>query len=386
MADIALAVTDLQISASRRRKEAVVRVALFAAATLSVVITVLIVVSLVGEALAFVRGEDFTWNSLTDIGWFPRRGFYDIGTLIVGSLIVTVIAMLVAWPLGVGAAIYLSEYAQPRVRRVLKPVLEILAGIPSVVLGFFALTVISPDLVQTIFTDSPQFNLLAAGLGVGILTIPLVASISEDALRSVPNALREASEGLGARKMTTTVQVVIPAAVSGLMAALIVGVSRAIGETMVVAIAAGGQWWLAVHHRSARSRPDHDRGHGLAGDRDRSGAGGQRRLPEPVLRRPGAVRHHPAAQHPVRALRSPRPSAVLGVDRCPSSPNPPTWPPSPGRRSPNASRAASSTSATPSTSGRCWPACSSRWRFWCCSSGRCWAMASRSSPTGGWTS
>ena len=120
-----------------------------------------------------------------------------------------------------------------------KPILEILAGIPSVVIGFFALTVISPDLVQGLFSDAPQFNLLAAGLGVGILTIPLIASISEDALRSVPNALREASEGLGARKMTTTVQVVIPAAVSGLMAALIVGVSRAIGETMVVAIAAG---------------------------------------------------------------------------------------------------------------------------------------------------
>ena len=239
MAEIALAVSDLQISTTRKRKEGVIRLALLAAATLSVVITLLIVLSLVGEALTFVRGEDFTWSSLTEIGWFPRRGFYDIGTLIVGSLIVTVIAMLVAWPLGVGAAIYLSEYARPRVRRLLKPILEILAGIPSVVLGFFALTVLSPDVVQTIFTDSPQFNLLAAGLGVGILTIPLVASISEDSLRSVPNTLREASEGLGARKMTTTVQVVIPAAVSGLMAALIVGVSRAIGETMVVAIAAG---------------------------------------------------------------------------------------------------------------------------------------------------
>lgn len=239
MAEIALAVNDLQISASRRRKEAGVRGVFFAAASLSVVITVLIVVTLVGEALSFVRSDDFAWGSLNEIGWFPRRGFFDIGTLIVGSLIVTVIAMLVAWPLGVGAAIYLSEYAKPRVRRVLKPVLEILAGIPSVVLGFFAITVISPDLVQSIFTDAPQFNLLAAGLGVGILTIPLVASISEDALRSVPNALREASEGLGARKKTTTVQVVIPAAVSGLMAALIVGVSRAIGETMVVAIAAG---------------------------------------------------------------------------------------------------------------------------------------------------
>lgn len=239
MAEIALATTDLRISARRRRKESGVHGVLFVAATFSVVITALIVFALVREALVFVTSDEFTWGSLNEIGWFPRRGFFDIGTLIVGSLIVTVIAMLVAWPLGVGAAIYLSEYAKPRVRRVLKPILEILAGIPSVVLGFFALTVISPDLVQTIFTDAPQFNLLAAGLGVGILTIPLVASISEDALRSVPNALREASVGLGARKKTTTVQVVIPAAVSGLMAALIVGVSRAIGETMVVAIAAG---------------------------------------------------------------------------------------------------------------------------------------------------
>jgi phosphate transport system permease protein len=239
VAEIALTVGDLQVSSRRKRKEAMVRWALFTAAALSVVITVLIVVSLVGEAWTFVQGEDFTWDSLTSIGWFPRRGFYDIGTLLIGSLLVTGIAMIVAWPLGLGSAIYLSEYAKPRVRRTLKPILEILAGIPSIVLGFFALTVISPDLVQTIWTDSPQFNLLAAGIGVGILTIPLVASISEDALRSVPRALREASEGLGARKKTTTIQVVIPAAVSGLVAAFIVGISRAIGETMVVTVAAG---------------------------------------------------------------------------------------------------------------------------------------------------
>jgi phosphate transport system permease protein len=147
--------------------------------------------------------------------------------------------MVVAWPLGVGSAIYLSEYAKPRVRRTLKPILEVLAGIPSVVLGYFALVTISPGLVQKVWTDAPQFNLMAAGIAVGILTIPLVASISEDALRSVPNSLREASEGLGARKATTTVKVVIPAAVSGLVAAFIVGVSRAIGETMVVTIAGG---------------------------------------------------------------------------------------------------------------------------------------------------
>lgn len=239
MAEITLSTRDLQIGAARKRKEAAVRVAFFVAAVLSVVITVAIVFSLLREAWTFVTGADFEWSSLTEIGWFPRRGYFDIGTLVVGSLIVTVIAMVVAWPLGVGSAIYLSEYANPRVRRVLKPILEILAGIPSIVLGFFALTVISPELVQEIWTDSPQFNLLAAGIGVGILTIPLIASISEDALRAVPRSLREASEGLGARKMTTTVKIVIPAAVSGLVAAFIIGVSRAIGETMVVTVAAG---------------------------------------------------------------------------------------------------------------------------------------------------
>jgi phosphate transport system permease protein len=239
MSDLAITAADLRISSRRRHKESAVRYALLAAATLSVVITVLIVVSLIGEAISFITADDFEWSSLTEIGWFPRRGLYDVGTLVVGSLLVTAIAMLVAWPLGVGSAIYLAEYARPRVRRLLKPIIEILAGVPSVVIGFFALTVIAPDLVQQLKSDAPQFTLLAAGIGVGILTIPLVASISEDALRSVPGSLREASVGLGARRMTTTVKVVIPAAVSGLMAAFIVGVSRAIGETMVVAIAAG---------------------------------------------------------------------------------------------------------------------------------------------------
>ena len=146
MAEIVLSATDLQVSKSRKRKETAVHWALFGAAVLSVVITVLIVLSLISEAWSFVTGEDFEWSSLTDIGWFPRRGFYDIGTLVVGSVIVTMIAMVVAWPLGVGSAIYLSEYARPRVRRLLKPILEILAGIPSIVLGFFALTIISPGL------------------------------------------------------------------------------------------------------------------------------------------------------------------------------------------------------------------------------------------------
>jgi phosphate transport system permease protein len=163
---------------------------------------------------------------------------YDIRTIVLGSFLITGIALLVAVPIGLSAAVYLSEYASPRLRRILKPVLEILAGIPSVVLGFFALTFISPEIVQR-FSDADQFNMLAAGIAVGILVIPLVASVSEDAMRSVPNALREASYGLGARKISTTVRIVIPAAVSGLVAALIIAVSRAIGETMVVFVAAG---------------------------------------------------------------------------------------------------------------------------------------------------
>jgi phosphate transport system permease protein len=173
-------------------------------------------------------------------GWFPRSGLYDLRTILVGSLIVTVVAVAIAGPIGLGAAIYLSEYARPGVRRVLKPALEILAGIPSVVLGFFALTWIAPNVVQRVWEGSPQSTLLVAGLGVGILTIPLVASVSEDALRSVPASLREASYGLGAKKVTTSVKVVLPAAVSGLVAAFILAVSRALGETMVVFIAAGG--------------------------------------------------------------------------------------------------------------------------------------------------
>lgn len=232
-----LTLADFRGSPGRMRKERAIHLAFLGAALMSIVISVLIVGSLVSEAWTFVSQVELA--SLWTDGWFPRRGMYDIKTIVVGSLIVTVVAMVVAVPLGLGAAVYLSEYAPSGVRKVLKPALEILAGIPSVVLGFFALTFISPEIVQRVQDDATQFNIAAAGIGVGILTIPLVASISEDAMRSVPRALREASYGLGARKITTTVRVVIPAAVSGLVAAFIVAVSRAIGETMVVFIAAG---------------------------------------------------------------------------------------------------------------------------------------------------
>ena len=175
-----------------------------------------------------------------------------------------------AAPIGLGAAIYLSEYASPRVRRALKPVLEILAGIPSVVLGYFALTCISPTVVQAACPDN-IFNIAAAGIGVGILDHPLIASVAEDAMYAVPRVSAGGVYGLGARKRTTSLRVVFPAAVSGIVAALILGVSRAIGETMVVAIAAGGTGGSLFTLEPVRARPDHDRRHGCAGHRLRSG-------------------------------------------------------------------------------------------------------------------
>ena len=232
-----LRVSDLQASDKRKRRNRVVRGVFFVMALLSVVISALIIVSLVGEAWTFISQVEIA--TLWTDQWNPRQGSFDLRTIMVGSLIVTIIAMIVAIPIGLGAAIYLSEYARPRVRRVLKPVLEILAGIPSVVLGFFALSFISPEFVQRLFGDANLLNMTAAGIGVGILVIPLVASVSEDAMRSVPQALREGAYGMGARKITVSLKVVVPAAISGLVAAFILAVSRAIGETMVVLIAAG---------------------------------------------------------------------------------------------------------------------------------------------------
>lgn len=233
-----LTVDDLRGDPRRQRRESVIRYVLYSAALTSVVISVAIVGSLLGEAWTFISQVEAA--QLWSDGWFPRRGTYDVRTIVIGSVVVTTVAMTIALPLGLGAAIYLSEYAGPRTRKVLKPVLEILAGIPSVVLGFFALAWVAPEIVQRLNGEAPQQSMMAAGIGVGILTIPLVASVSEDALRSVPASLREASYGIGARRITTVLRVVVPAAVSGLVAAFIIAVSRAIGETMVVFIAAGG--------------------------------------------------------------------------------------------------------------------------------------------------
>jgi phosphate transport system permease protein len=230
---------DLSGDPRRHRRERTMGVVFFLAAATSLLISVLILVSLFSNGLQFFT--DVNWSNVFDArGWAPRRDQYGISTILVGSLIVTGVAMVVATPLGLGAAIYLSEYARPGVRTVLKPILEVLAGVPSVVLGVFALNWIAPEVVGTIFGEEyNRGSMTAAGIGVGILTIPLVASVSEDSMRAVPDSLRHASAGLGARPMSTTLRVVLPAAVSGIVAALILAASRAIGETMVVFIAGG---------------------------------------------------------------------------------------------------------------------------------------------------
>jgi len=232
--------TPVTFKLTRKRQSAdtAMRVFFLTAAATTFLITVLIIYTLVKDAWGFFIDvpKDALWN----IGWFPRRGFFDVKTLVMGSLIVTGIAMLIAVPIGLGSAIYLSEFARPGVRKILKPIVEILSGIPSVVLGYFAISFINPNLIVNLFDSANKaFNIAAAGVAVGILTIPIIASVAEDALRAVPNSLREASFGLGARRVSTTFRVVLPAGISGVVASLILGVSRAIGETMVVAIAAG---------------------------------------------------------------------------------------------------------------------------------------------------
>ncbi len=215
-----------------------IRAVFVGAAGLSVVVNALIVLSLASGTIDFLRTVDLSalWSSH---GWFPRRGFFDIRTIVTGTMLVALVAMVVATPLGLGAAMYLSEFARPRARRFLKPILEVLAGIPSVVLAYFTISFISPNIVQRLYAEATFYNMAAAGIGVGILITPIVASVAEDAMHAVPSSLREAY-GLGARRRTTATRVVFPAAVSGIVAALILGLSRAIGETLIVTIAAGG--------------------------------------------------------------------------------------------------------------------------------------------------
>ena len=219
--------------------ERVIEKGLFACAALSVATTVGIIVVLGSEAFAFF-GDVPISDFFTDTEWTPLFAdkHFGIWPLLCGTLLIAGIAMAVALPFGLLAAIYLSEFATPRVRRGLKPALEVLAGVPTIVYGYFALLVVTPAL-QTVVPDLATFNALSPGLVMGIMIIPMISSLSEDALYAVPHGLREAAYGLGASKVPTIFRIVLPAARSGIIASTILAVSRAIGETMIVAIAAG---------------------------------------------------------------------------------------------------------------------------------------------------
>jgi phosphate transport system permease protein len=224
-----------------RTLEWIIERVLLLSAALSVVTTVGIVIVLSAETLAFLREVPLV-EFLTGTEWTPLFANQRFGVLplVVGTLLVSAIALVVAVPMGLLAAVYLSEYAPDGVRRVVKPMLEILAGVPTVVYGYFALTFVTP-LLQQAMPSLAGFNALSPGIVMGIMILPLVSSLSEDAMRAVPRGLREGAYALGATRMQTALQVVVPAAFSGITAAFILATSRAIGETMIVAIAAGQQ-------------------------------------------------------------------------------------------------------------------------------------------------
>ncbi len=231
----------LDLSRKPRVTESIIQGFLFLCGAISILTTLGIVYVLGRESLLFFANEEV--NLLKFFGgteWQPAIGRFGIWPLVTATFMASLIAMAVALPMGLCIAIYLSEYAPQRTRSVLKPVLEVLAGIPTVVYGYFALTFMTPLLRGIFGRDIVEiYNTASAGIVIGILVIPLVSSMSEDALSAVPNALRQASYGLGATRLETAVRIVLPAALSGVAAAFIVAISRAIGETMIVAIAAG---------------------------------------------------------------------------------------------------------------------------------------------------
>lgn len=224
-----------------RRGEQVIETLLFLSAAISILVTAGIILELSQDSLLFFLDPEVSlWEFLTGTEWQPVIGQFGVWPLLSATLMTSAIAMLVAFPLGLMVAIYLSEYASTRVRGTLKPILEILAGIPTVVYGYFAVTFMTP-LLQRIFGNDvvDVYNTASAGIVMGILILPLISSMTEDALSSVPRSLREGAFALGSTKMETSIQIVVPAAFSGIAAAFIVALSRAVGETMIVALAAG---------------------------------------------------------------------------------------------------------------------------------------------------
>jgi phosphate transport system permease protein len=228
--------------ARRRWGEELIRALLFLAAVISILTTLGIVFALVEESIPFFQEVGTDFFSFSD--WAPlfEPPSFGIWQLLNGTFLITGIAILVAIPVGLGSAVYLSEYATPRVRKVIKPFLEILVGVPTVVFGYFALTFVTPTILQDLLNMNISiFNALAAGVVMGFMIVPTIASISEDSMRAVPEGLREGAYGLGGTKRQVATRVVFPAAISGVVASLVLGISRGVGETMIVLVAAGLQ-------------------------------------------------------------------------------------------------------------------------------------------------
>jgi phosphate transport system permease protein len=236
-----------QIKRSRKRKDKFVEIVLMLAACVSVFTTLGIVYILLKESVAFFSNVPL-WLFLTDRQWTPLfdDAHFGIMVLLSGTITSSAVALVIAIPLGTIIAIYLSEFAGYRVREVLKPVLELLSGVPTIIYGFFALLVVTP-IIQTIYPDLPTFNVLSAGIVMGIMIIPYVSSLSEDAMRAVPMSLREGAYAMGSTRFQTATRVVVPAALSGIASAYILGISRAVGETMILAVAAGMQPNLSIN-------------------------------------------------------------------------------------------------------------------------------------------
>lgn len=226
---------------ARNVKERAIELVLFGAALVSVLTTLGIVWVLVSESYHFFESVSI-FDFLTDTMWTPlfSEPRYGILPLLMGTVTTSLVALVVAIPLGTVIATYLSEFASPRVREVVKPFLELLGGIPTIVYGYFALTVVTP-ILQSVWPSLPGFTMLAAGLVMGIAIVPYISSLTEDAMRAVPMSLREGAYGMGSTRFQTAFRVVIPAALSGVLSAYILGISRAVGETMIVAVAAGMQ-------------------------------------------------------------------------------------------------------------------------------------------------
>lgn len=238
---ISTTTTGRSLAKKPRIGETIIQISLFACGVISIFTTIGIVLVLLGTALQFFALPEVTLTEFfTGTVWQPAIGKFGIMPLVLGTLMVSVIAMIVALPVGLLTAIYLSEYASSKARNTLKPILEILAGIPTVVYGYFALQFMTQVLRRFFGQDTVQiFNVASAGIVVGILIIPLVTSLSEDAIHAVPDSLRQGALALGATRWETAKQIIVPASLSGITAAFVVAISRAVGETMIVAIAAG---------------------------------------------------------------------------------------------------------------------------------------------------